>query len=467
MPDKSTVDKLLEHAPLALIVMGVILIVIGASGGLTIGNLSLKIADAPWRLGVCVFGSILSMAGVVLLVLESELSGFAKRRIRRFDCPEDAWHYTFKRMREAKKSVCDLSWEKPLKTPLIFTDADAENYLSIIEEVSRRIRYREIMMFCESENRVKKVRKLLQTAGKYYQLAGYADLPREAPTRWQFVIIDDEEVILHNLAVKQPDIVGYFRRYYDALWVAATPIKTGDVEPNLELLEEAEKRVSEAKRIHPKSIARGHLGDKAKSEIADLREIMYDSVCFPVGTGPSCIFHAQCPYVLPICFKSPMRSEYTYIVVGTRVEDASTEDEREYVITEPGLSPHSINSATIRRGRWYQVTSAEPLESIRFGDGPRIEEFAVVEAEIHPVGAWNKHSPVTIPGSRQRAYGLAITEQKGPSTWFVSSDDQVFTFSQNLGCHFVEFVLPDGRQHSVAFGHQEGPWGIACAFFAF
>jgi len=45
-----------------------------------------------------------------------------------------------------------------------------------------------------------------------------------------------------NLAVRQPEIVDYFRRYYDIQWAASTPIKIGNAEPNLELLEEAERR---------------------------------------------------------------------------------------------------------------------------------------------------------------------------------------------------------------------------------
>lgn len=213
----------------------------------------------------------------------------------------------------------------------------------------------------------------------------------------------------------------------------------------------------------PKQISQPDTKDRA----ADLREAMYGSTHLPIGGGPSRIFHAQCPYVVPVCFKNPKRSEYTYIVVGTRVEDATADDEKARIVTEPGLAKHKISSVTVMRGRWYQLTSERPLKSIRFGGGPRIEDFVTVEAQIHPVRAWNKHTPVTVPSDRSRAYGLAITEQKGPSTWFVSIDDERFTFNKNLGCHFVEFVLPEGQQHDVAFGYEEGPWGIACAFFAF
>jgi len=91
----------------------------------------------------------------------------------------------------------------------------------------------------------------------------------------------------------------------------------------------------------------------------------------------------------------------------------------------------------------------------------------VVKAEIHPVKKWNKHDPQVVPGDRGLAYGLAITEQIEPSTWFVSINDREYSFRENLGCHFVEFVLPQGQQHRLSFGHKSGPRGIASAFFAF
>jgi hypothetical protein len=247
MPDRSVMEKLLDRAPLALVVVGSVLLVIGAAGGLPIGSQPLQVIEDIWRIVLGVVGCTLAFVGMVLLILE----GKSKGKVRRFDRTEDAVRYILKRMREANKSICDLTWEKPYKTPLTYTEMEQDDYLSVIKEVSHRIRYREIIMFCGSEIRIKKVEQLVQKAGKHYQLAGYADLPKEAPPRRHFVIIDDEEVISHNLAIKQPDIVDYYRQYYDALWVAATPIKIGDMEPNLELLELAKKTQEEARMPPP------------------------------------------------------------------------------------------------------------------------------------------------------------------------------------------------------------------------
>lgn len=198
-----------------------------------------------------------------------------------------------------------------------------------------------------------------------------------------------------------------------------------------------------------------------ETKAVDLQEVMRGATCQKLEPGASRIFHAPCPYVLPVCFEHPERSEYTYVVVS-----ATADDERDRIVTEPKTA--TCDSMLINGYvRWYRLTSDKPLKSIKLGNRPRIENFRVVKAQIHPIEAWNKHAPVTVPGNRSRAYGLAITEEKGSSTWFVSIDDRPFTFTENLGCHFVEFVLSEGQQHNLSLGYKEGAWGIASAFFAF
>jgi hypothetical protein len=199
--------------------------------------------------------------------------------------------------------------------------------------------------------------------------------------------------------------------------------------------------------------------------ISDLEELMVMSrfISFPLGEGPSRIFHGPSPCVLPVCFKNPTSSEYTYIIVGRE-----TGDKTEHIISEPNLVRKNIRSEQHHQApRWYQLTSDKPLLSIELENGPRAERFIRVQAEFHPIGTWNISGPVTIPADRAHAYALAITEQLGSSTWFVSIDDQEFTFDHEYGCHFVEFVLKIGQQHTLSLGYREGPQGIACAFFAF
>jgi hypothetical protein len=193
----------------------------------------------------------------------------------------------------------------------------------------------------------------------------------------------------------------------------------------------------------------------------NLQKVMSRSICLPLEKGPSRIFHTQWPYILPVCFKNPVRSEYTYIVVGKSIDDES-----KFIKTQPHLPIDKISSRLAGNTRWYQLTSNGPLQSIAFEGGLLTESFGVVKTEVYPLGTWNSSPPITVPKGRSRVYTLAITEQLGSSTWFVCIDDYEFTFDHNLGCHFVEFVLQKRQQHKLSVGYKEGALGISCAFFA-
>ena len=71
MLDKTTIAKLIDRAPLAVIVIGVLVFVIGAAGGLPIGNPPLQVTDLAWRAGLGVMGLILVTAGLLLISRES------------------------------------------------------------------------------------------------------------------------------------------------------------------------------------------------------------------------------------------------------------------------------------------------------------------------------------------------------------------------------------------------------------
>ena len=67
MLDKS-LEKLIESAPLAIIVVGVILFLLGASGGIQVGNVSFQVAEQGWRLSLGIVGAILVFSGMTILV---------------------------------------------------------------------------------------------------------------------------------------------------------------------------------------------------------------------------------------------------------------------------------------------------------------------------------------------------------------------------------------------------------------
>lgn len=66
MPEK-IIDKLVDRAPLAIVVIGVFVFIIGAAGGLPVGSPPLQITDPTWRLGLGVLGIVLATAGLLLL----------------------------------------------------------------------------------------------------------------------------------------------------------------------------------------------------------------------------------------------------------------------------------------------------------------------------------------------------------------------------------------------------------------
>lgn len=142
--------------------------------------------------------------------------------------------------------------------------------------------------------------------------------------------------------------------------------------------------------------------------VPDLQSLMSRSICEAIGKEGSRVFHAPVPYVLPICFKNPKRPEYTYVVVG-----GSPEDESDFITTQPSLPSSSVNSIQIHHVRWYALMSSQPLDSITFKSNLATTDFETFKAEIHRVGKWNSMAPVRLPKNRQRAYAVAITEQKG------------------------------------------------------
>lgn len=70
MPEK-IVEKLVDRAPLAIVLIGVFVFIIGAAGGLPVGNPPLQITDPVWRIGLGVLGIVLATAGLLLQFREA------------------------------------------------------------------------------------------------------------------------------------------------------------------------------------------------------------------------------------------------------------------------------------------------------------------------------------------------------------------------------------------------------------
>ena len=72
MGDKSVVEKLLDRASLAIILVGALIFTIAAVGGLPIGNPPLEISNNAWRLALGILGGVLIAVGLLLVILESK-----------------------------------------------------------------------------------------------------------------------------------------------------------------------------------------------------------------------------------------------------------------------------------------------------------------------------------------------------------------------------------------------------------
>jgi len=166
-------------------------------------------------------------------LLESIASGKTAEDFRVFGDSMEIERYLGKRMLEARKSVCDLTWKSRISEGFSASDRQlAHTYMDkCIAKASDRISYREILIFSDLR-RVEKLERRLRENKKGYSCRYF----REDPPipRLQFVIVDDEEVFFFASAADSPlcslrskELSRVFRSYYDAAWSAAIPIKDG------------------------------------------------------------------------------------------------------------------------------------------------------------------------------------------------------------------------------------------------
>ena len=153
--------------------------------------------------------------------------------VRVFEDSVEIENYLGKRLLEAKKSVCDLSWKQQISAGFSASSRQlAHGYMDkCIAATSGRISYREIFVFNDSR-RVDKLRRRLTEKKKGYSCRHFRS-DSEIP-RLQFVIVDDSEVFFFASAadsilcsVKNNEIAEVFRSYFDAAWHRAVPIKEG------------------------------------------------------------------------------------------------------------------------------------------------------------------------------------------------------------------------------------------------
>lgn len=152
--------------------------------------------------------------------------------VKVFDDSSEIENYLGKRILEATKSVCDLSWKQQISAGFSASGRQlAHTYMdNCIAMTSGRIPYREIFVF-NDPRRIDKLNRRLDENKDGYSCRHFRD--GEIP-RMQFVIVDDTEVFFFASAadsilcsVKNAEIARVFRSYYDAAWAKAKPLKDG------------------------------------------------------------------------------------------------------------------------------------------------------------------------------------------------------------------------------------------------
>ena len=106
--------KLFERASLFLVILGAIFLLLAALGGLPIENNNT--IESSWRNILAITGIALLSVGIFLILKEQknekELGkGNASEGVIKFDSDKDVLQYILRRIRDAKKSISDLTYQ--------------------------------------------------------------------------------------------------------------------------------------------------------------------------------------------------------------------------------------------------------------------------------------------------------------------------------------------------------------------
>lgn len=71
MFDKEAFEKILDRTPLFIVIIGLVIFIIGAAGGLPVGNPPLVVSDVAWRIALGIIGVLLLIVGILLLLKEN------------------------------------------------------------------------------------------------------------------------------------------------------------------------------------------------------------------------------------------------------------------------------------------------------------------------------------------------------------------------------------------------------------
>jgi hypothetical protein len=152
---------------------------------------------------------------------------------RIFDDSAEMESYLGKRMIEARKNICDLTWKARISEGFSAKDRQvAHEYMDkCIAEASAHIPYREIFVFSDSR-RIDKLERRLSEGKSGYSCRYFRE--DSLIPRLQFVLIDDEEAFFFATSANSPlvsfkskELCLVLKSYFEAAWSQAKPIKDG------------------------------------------------------------------------------------------------------------------------------------------------------------------------------------------------------------------------------------------------
>lgn len=166
-----------------------------------------------------------------------------KPGLRQFSCSTDFYAYENERIRQARHTVCDLSWGIDLPNFSEDEDSIYQAYLDAMEGAcARGVQYREVMTFENDPlHFLDRAERMLYPHRITYNLRYFDVDLLQIPPLMHVMLIDGEEVCFGlyrwpylpvegeiRLATQQQEIVNLFEDYFETIWLAARPIKDGD-----------------------------------------------------------------------------------------------------------------------------------------------------------------------------------------------------------------------------------------------
>jgi len=161
------------------------------------------------------------------------LKSVKNQNIKIFSDSVELETYLGKKIIDARKEVCDLSWKSKISAGFsIHKRRQSHDYYDkCVKNASEKIIFREIFIFNDSR-RFQKLKKRLSEKKNGYSCRYYKE--DSVIPRLQFVIIDDNEIVFFAsssnsllCSIQSEELCMVLKPYYEEAWNNAIPIKEG------------------------------------------------------------------------------------------------------------------------------------------------------------------------------------------------------------------------------------------------